>query len=347
MAESSPVFSLHLQGTIVFRIGFKGLAGTIPDLVIRTNDSSSTTTLVIPGYNSTTKSFSLPLAVQTGLLDLFDMESDTNVPVPYRHKEPEELIIKSGAQNHWFNMVIDEQDELWKQILTPGHRYEVRWQEGPNAPWAYRGEKPQDTFQRLIVHRSSTTIKLSVLDATSTPPKFSLSLSPTAPLCHLNGEPPFGFTLQITSHADTILTICLNKTPLKEPHSFDEIAHTLDEHGEEVEWPYSIGCWGEEQPFPNDFCFEEFVPGVPYVQTFWLEEYDKKTANGGELETLDAGRVYLVSVGRELVGSFGTWMTGRKEEVLAGSEREKEERWRGSRGLILLDVSEPFTFETV
>jgi hypothetical protein len=245
-------------------------------------------------------------------------------------------------------MSVDEHDEFWKQVLTPGHKYEVRWQDGPNAPWAYRGETQlQDPAPRLPVHLFSTAIKLTVLSHTSAPPFFSVSLAPTAKMCHLSGEPSFGFRLQITSHADDVLTVCLNKTPLKELHGLEDIAYTVDENNEEIEWPCVIGCWGEEESFPADDLFEEFVPHVPYERTFWLDKYDPKTSRGGELDMLEASRVYTVCVSKELIESFGWWRRGRKEELLAGSEKEKEERWRGSTGSILLDVSKPFTFEAV
>ncbi|KAF2853097.1 hypothetical protein T440DRAFT_318528 [Plenodomus tracheiphilus IPT5] len=349
MAESDAVFSLSVNGRLSFQPGRKGFAGTMPNLMIRMNDTSNAATLVISGHNPSTNKFSLRTALQSGLLALYDLDNDTKVTIPPADNEPSELTIEAGARPQWHDLTLNPQNDFWNQILTPGHNYEIRWQpNSSNAPFAYHGpSKPQDPTHHLPVQTFSSTIKISVFDPSSTPPQLSISLSPTAKTCHLSGTPRFGFKLEITSHDATPLTICLNKTPLKELHGLEEIAHTVDQDGEEVEWPYGIGCWEGKEPFPDDGLFEEFKPGVPYERVFWLEEYDKETANGGELGVLDKGETYTVSVSKELRGSFWMWRRGGKGEMLAGSEKEKEERWRESSGPIMLEVSEPFTFETV
>ncbi|KAJ4353639.1 uncharacterized protein N0V89_005369 [Didymosphaeria variabile] len=176
-------------------------------------------------------------------------------------------------------------------------------------------------------------------------PRFSLSLTPTADVCHLNGEPRFGLNLKILSHEDEIITICLHKTPLKEIHGLEEIVYVTNEEGEEVEWPYGIGCWEYDEPFPDDFCFEEFKSGVPYERTFWLDKEDPATAQGGELGSLETGKEYKVQLSEDLLGAFSKWRRGRKEELLAGGLEEKKERWKGGSGKISLDVSDPFTFK--
>jgi hypothetical protein len=178
-------------------------------------------------------------------------------------------------------------------------------------------------------------------------PRFSLSLTPTADVCNLIGEPRFGFKLKILSHDDEIITVCLHQTPLKEMHSLEEIARVTNEEGEEVEWPFSIGCWEYDYPFPDDAFFEEFKPGVPYERTFWLDKEDPATAQGGELGDLEAKKEYKVQVGEDLLGALSKWRRGRKEELLAGGLEEKRERWKGGSGKISLDVSDPFTFKAI
>jgi hypothetical protein len=177
--------------------------------------------------------------------------------------------------------------------------------------------------------------------------RFSLFLTPTADVCHLNGEPRFGFKLKILSHEDEVITVCLHKTPLKELNTLEDIALTTDEEGGEVEWDFSIGCWEYDEPFPTDFCFEEFRPRVPYERIFWLDKQDPSTAQGGELDNLEAGKEYKVQVSEVLLGVLGKWRRGRKEDLLAGGLEEKKERWKGRSGNVSVDVSEPFTFKTV
>jgi hypothetical protein len=163
----------------------------------------------------------------------------------------------------------------------------------------------------------------------------------------LSGEPAFGFKLQVLSHEEDFITVCLHKTPLKELHGLDEVAQVVDEENEEVEWPYGIGCFDGKESFPSDNTFEEFKPGLPYERTFWLEKYDKETSNGGELGVLDAGHSYKVSVSKTLLRGFSKWRRGRKDELLAGGEKEKEDRWNDGSGQIILEVSDPFMFETI
>lgn len=181
----------------------------------------------------------------------------------------------------------------------------------------------------------------------SAQPRFSISLTPTSDVCHLNGEPRFGFKLKITSHENEIITVCQYQTPLKEIHGLEEIAHVTDEDGEEVELPWGIGCFERDDPFPDDYFFEEFIPGVPHERTFWLDKEDPVTAQGGELECLAAEKEYKVQVGEDLLEAFSKWRRGRKEELLAGGLKEKKERWNGASEKILLDVSEPFKFKAI
>lgn len=347
MADPNPTFSLYLDGELSFQLGRKGFAGTTPNLKIQMHDTSHAATLVIPGYRSSTKTFSLPLAIQGGLFDLFETETNTKVSVPSSDEEAGELVVKSGARNQWFDLKIDAREDFWTQLLTQGHRYEIRWQDDGKAPWAYRGEVHQDSPQRLSVRRLPRPIKFTVFDNVTAPPQFSITLTPTANVCHLSGEPRFGFKLQVVSHEENVITVCLHKTPLKELHGLEEIACVVDEEDEEVEWPYGIGCFDGKEPFPSDNMFEEFKPSVPYERTFWLEEYDKGTSNGGELGVLEAGSLYKVHVSKTILRAFSKWKRGRKRELLAGGEKEKEERWNNNSGQIILEVSEPFTFETI
>jgi len=347
MADPNPTISLYLDGELSFQLGRKGFSGTTPNLKVQMHDTSHAATLVIPGYRPVTKTFSLPLALQEGLFELLDKETDTKVSVPPNDEDAGELVVNAGARNQWFDLKIDARDDFWTQLLIPGHKYEIRWQADGNVPWAYRGEAHSGPSQRLAVRCLPRPIKLTVFDDATAPPQISVSLAPTAEICHLSGEPPFGFKLQIISHEEEVITLCLHKTPLKELHGLEEIAYVVDEEGEEVEWPWGIGCFEGKEPFPSDNMFEELKSDIPYERTLWLKKYDKETSNGGELEHLDAGSSYKVEVSKTLLELFSKWRKGKKEELLAGTEKEKEERWSGKSGQIIVEISDPFTFKTV
>jgi hypothetical protein len=64
------------------------------------------------------------------------------------------------------------------------------------------------------------------------------------------------------------------------------------------------------------------------------------------LESLKEGSTYKVDLDKNLPGSFGTWMKGRKVELLKGSVEEKKKRWSRQGDKILFEKSESFTFET-
>lgn len=345
MAVLNPIISLFLDGDIALQLHHKGFAGSTPTLKIQMHDISNSATLTIPGYQSSTKSLSLPQALQGGLFDLFDIESNQKISVVSNDQQPGELVVEAGARNQWFNLAVDTCDDFWTQLLSPGHKYEIRWTDGDTAPQARCIEDHKNSSEQLSVRLLPRPIKLHVFDDTTAPPRISLSLSPTDKICHLSGEPRFGFALKVTSHAEKVITVCLHKTPLKELHSLDEIAKVEDED-DEVEWPYGIGCFEGREPFPCDDMFEELHPNVPFERMFWLEKYDDETSNGGELEELHAGVKYKGQVSKTLLQTFTNWKWGTKEELLRGEEKEKEERWKGSKGQLIVEVSEPFTFET-
>lgn len=347
MVDSSPTITLYLDGELSFQLQRRGFAGTVPTLKIQMHETSNPITLAIPGYQRSTNDFNLPMALRGGLFDLFDASSNTKISIPSSDEQPGEIIVKAGAGNQWFDLKVDPQDEFWTALLTPGRKYELRWADGSKAPWAYLGEEHKTSPERLSVRLLPRPIKLTVFDDATAPPQFSISLTPTDNVCHLNGEPRFGFKLKITSHEKDPITVCLNKTPLKELHGLEEIAKVEDEDGEEVDWPWGIGCFEGREPFPSDDMFEEFRPEVPYERMFWLEKINKETSNGGELEELQAGSKYKGEVSRKLLGAFTKWRRGTKKELLHGGEKDKEERWKDGSGRIVFEVSDPFMFEAV
>lgn len=312
MSAASPTISLYLNGSLSFQLGRKGTSGTIPTLKVQMHDASHAATLVLPGYRSSTNTVSLIHALQGGLLDLFDTENDEKISVPSGEEEPGKLVVKANARNQWFDLKVDTCEDFWKNLLTPGRTYKICWRNDGNIPWAYREDDQRQPPERLPVRLMTRPITLAVLDDDAAPLRLSMSLSPTADVCHLSGEPRFGFKLQVVSHSEDIITVCLNKTPLKELHGLEEIARVVNEEGEEIEWPWGIGCWEGREPFPSDIMFEELKPNVPYERTFWLEKFNKETSNGGELDDLESGQSYTVEISKTLLCAFSWWKKGTK-----------------------------------
>jgi hypothetical protein len=341
MADPKHAITLYLDGDMSFQLGRKGFAGNAPTLKIQMDDRSHAATLVLPGFCSTTKTVSLPIALQSGLFDLIDKENNKNVIVTPNYKEPGRLVVEAGARNQWFDLKVDPLDEFWLQALTPGHNYEIRWHKDSNMPWTYQEGDHRNLTQGSPVRTLSRTIKLTVLDNVTAPPHLCVSLTSTSEICHMSGEPRFGFKLQIELHEEDVITVCLDKTPLRELHGLGEISHVVDEEDEEVEWSWGIGCFEGEEPFPSDDMFEEFEAGVPYLRTFWVDKHD------GELEALEHSRLYKVNISKTLLGAFTKWRRGKKKDLLAGEEDEKKDRWKKTSGPIFLETSDQFTFKTV
>lgn len=338
---------LALEGRFYLQLGGPGIAGTTPRLTIRMNDETDANTLVFRGYDTSTNKFDLPIALQNGVFVLYDTKDNKSINIPPSSDGHGELVVPAGADPQPFDMSINGKHDFWKSLLTPGHKYEIRWHDGPSSPWSYRGSGHQDSSERHPISHFDSKIELIVFEENTQQPKVSVALVPTGKICHLNGEPQFGFKLSITSQDKEILTIGFDKTPLKELHSLGEIAYTVNEDEKEVDWPETFACWGEDDPFAPDTSFEELLPGVPYETIFWLEKTDEGTGNGGELDALEADRTYTVHVGKELVErGFITWLRGTKKELLAGSIEQKKARWNVNNGPIMLELSEPFTIQT-
>ncbi|KAL1611977.1 hypothetical protein SLS60_000200 [Paraconiothyrium brasiliense] len=349
MADPSPTMSLWLDGRQTIQLGQKGSAGTTPVLKVHMHDTSHAARLVIPSYEPSTRSFNLRRALQCGIFDLYDAESHTKIAVPHEDVQPEELTVEARAPLKLFNLKLDPQDNFWTELLTPGHTYEIYWApNNNNTPWAYRGEAHQDAPERLPIRLGKQPFTYTLLDDATKPLHLSVSVKPTDKTCYMSGDPQFGLKLEVTSQHDEVITMCLDKTPLKELHGLEEIVEVVDEEGQQVDWGYGIGCWDGDSPerFPADDMFEELKPGVPYEETFWLTKVDEK-GHGGELTDLESGKKYTGEVSKTLLNTLGNYQVGTKEQLLAGSEQEKKDRWAGRRGLVFLDVSDPFAFETV
>jgi hypothetical protein len=202
------------------------------------------------------------------LLELFDVETGCQVSIPSSDNDDDagHLVIPAGSQIRLYKSTFDVFSTFCNEFLQPGHKYEIRWSKNAGQSWCYYGqlEDPLKNATRLPVQRYSVPLKLTVFDNDSVPPLFPMSLTPSANICHLSGQPRFAFQLAITSHAREPITVNFDKTPFRELHGLDDVVTVVDvDANEEVEFPWGIGCWENDVDFATDFEFEEFIPGVP------------------------------------------------------------------------------------
>jgi hypothetical protein len=241
MPNPSPTISLWLDGRQSIHLSREGAAGTTPILKVHMHNTSKVATLVVHSYQSLTKILYLQLALQYGIFDFFDTKSHTKISVPQEDIELEKLVVQAGAPIRLFDLKLDILGKFWAQLLKPGHTYEISWAHGDNVPWAYRGEVHQDTYERLPVQLGKEPITYTVVDNDMTLLLTSVSVNPTDQVCHLSGEPRFGFKLEVTSRYNEIITVCLYRTPLKEPHGLEKIVRVEDVEGQQVQWDWGIG----------------------------------------------------------------------------------------------------------
>jgi hypothetical protein len=350
MADSNgeTIIAISLDGKVGFQLNREALSGVI-NMEVRMRDDANPVTLVLDGYRDS--GFDIAIALRRSLLELFDVETDNLVSIPSSDSDDDagSIVVPAESQIRSYKSKFDVFSTFWNEFLQPGHKYEIRWSKNAGQSWCYynQPEDPLKNATRLPVQRYSVPLKLTVFDDDSVPPLFSMSLTPSANICHLSSHPRFAFRLVITSHAREPITVNFDKTPFRELRGLDDVVTVVDvDTNEEVEFPWGIGCWENDVNFPTDFEFEEFIPGVPYKRMFYLNPFDSKASNGGELESLKEGLIYKADLNKNLPGSFGTWMKGRKVELLKGSAEEKKKRWSRRGDEILFEKSDSFTFET-
>lgn len=346
--NNQPIISIYLDGSMEFQLKQKAFSGTMA-MKIDMHERENPVTLVLDGYHEKSNCFGIPTALCKCLLDLFDVETNSKIPISPSDEAAGSLFVPAASTSRWFNLSLDPLDPYWDGLLSPGRKYEIRWSANAGQSWCYYGE-PEESFEnitRLPVCRMTRPLKLTVYDNTSTPPRFSISLSPTASVCHLSGNPRFAFELEVISHEEETITVCLDKTPFRELHGLGEVVNAVDEGtGKEVEWPIRFGCFEGMASFPSDEEFEELAPEIPYRSTFYLDPYDPETSEGDELGALEVDRSYKVGLNPRLPGAFTKWIKGTKVDLLSGTVKEKKMRWNGGSGCIAFERTGPFTFET-
>jgi hypothetical protein len=281
---------------------------------------------------------------------LIDTETGNQISIPSSDEPAGSLSVPAASRNLFYNLGIDTSSAFWSEFLKAGGKYEIGWSKTAGQSWCYydQSEATSQDPKRLPVRRLPRPLKLTLFNDDSAPPQFSMSLTPSANICYISGQPRFAFELEVTSHEKDPITVNFHKRPFRELHGLEEILNMVDsETGEEVEFHWGIGCWESNEDFPVDDSFEEFLPEVPFKRTYNLSPYDPETSNGGELGCLEPDSTYKVSLDKNLPGAFNDWMKGKKSDLLKGSVEEKKERWNRRRdGPILFIKTDPFIIET-
>ncbi|KAM3081733.1 hypothetical protein ACMFMG_005180 [Clarireedia jacksonii] len=345
-----PKLLLYLHQTkpdLIFLLDYKSMRSVY--LLVRMQEAADSVTLILDGFHEHKQD--VITSLHQGILKLMDAETRSIIPIPSPplHSTPGSLTISNSklAAN------IDTTNPFWKGLLHIGRKYELHWSAEKGESWCFYGrtEEGYENMHRFPVSRMPGPITFTAHDSISAfIPKLSISISASAEACHLSSKPPFSFELSITSHSKDIITIWLDKSPLSELHGLEDIVKTIDEEtGEEVEWPWVIGCFSPPRDyFPDNSTFEEFTPEVSYLRTFSLDPFDSRTSNGGELESLEVGRKYRVSLNKCFLAGFGKWRRGTKAELLKGTKQEKRKIWDfESDPIIVVDSGGTCTFETV
>jgi len=323
------VISLYLGGytpNLNFQLNSKRWPTYV---LIQMHEQNLPVTLVLDGFHEEEKELDVAVALCQGVLELIDMETQNPISIPPIDEAVGSIPASSGTRR--YGLTLDSTNSFWKELLHVGYKYEFRWSESVGQSRCYY-RQPDESLKnvtRLPVRRMPKPITFTVQDDPSASPQLSVSLSASAKVCHLSGEPRFAIEIEVTSHAKDTITVCLDKTPLRELHGLKEVLNAVnDETDEEVEWPYVIGCFDPGKDyFPSDDMFEEFAPEVPYRHIFPVDPFDSKTMNGGEPDALEENRPYKVKLNKDILRSFGNWKNGTKADLLTGTKDEKKKIW--------------------
>ncbi|KAF2143536.1 uncharacterized protein K452DRAFT_346079 [Aplosporella prunicola CBS 121167] len=288
----------------------------------------------------------IAVALQSGLLQFVEDVTQEVVQFPSTKEPPGRIEVELRPSPNPYqacvSLTADTTAQIWKDTLQAGKTYCLRFSPDRGESYCLHKNSGQ---QKLHARREPDVMRFAVYDDPP-PPTFSAVLSVDPDTCHRSGTPPFKFVVDITSPCDEHITVKTESTPFGAMqwcgglNSIDQLITFTDlETGEEVEFDWCFGC--SDDRATTEFVEEDFVellPGEP-----WRFEYEFTQHNN-----LLSGRRYKVELAK---ASFHSWMFGRKEELLTGSEQEKKARWRpgpGGRGNIQIkQQNEPVMFNVV
>ncbi|KAH7050080.1 hypothetical protein B0J12DRAFT_600107 [Macrophomina phaseolina] len=350
-----PVLSLGLrQGNTVghdtLQLNRQSFAG-LNNLEITTFDPEHAVTLACSGLDEKTSRINLIPALQAGLLQLVEHATQEIVKIPSSPGPVGRIEIAPKPSPTYrqsrVGLGIDSTDKFWKDHLQPGRTYLLRFSPDGGEAWCSRGS---GGAKRLPVRREHDTVRFTVY-ADPSPPLFSAVFDVQPGTAHRSGDPPFKFVVDIASKADGPVTVCTEGTPFgRELNCVDQLVLCVDaETGEEVEFPAQFGCFdGDPRPeFPGDDEFVEVRPGEPWRFEYVLER--ESGSKPGGLESFESGRRYKIELSKSAQQGFGTWMLGRKEELLSGTVQERKRRWapspRGRGRVAVVQENGPVSFD--
>ena len=356
LRDLTPILELNLDGpsNLILNFGRETLSRA-PQLRIKRHENSTPLTILLDGLQGDNGGFNVVTALQHGLLLLLDATSKDVIDIPPNHVQPRAKTIRPTKTDEVHNISFHPRNEFWKQLVSPGCRYLIRFSESGGLSWCQYGPKEehsshleQDRPESLPLQRGPGLVKFMVRDDPP-PPTFTASLSMSSDICQLSaGAPTFELILSITSHETCPITAAVQHTPLYIMQSLDEIFVVEDKNTNQIlELPYGVGCFldnTDSEEFPHALLLQEFLPKEPYARKYGLEPCDPATSNGGELECLSEGHHYSVQLSEQILWGFGSWCWGRESELPKGDPKAIRKRMRGNGAIRLVATDVPVYF---
>jgi hypothetical protein len=318
--------------------------------------------LVCSGLDGSSQKLHLLDALQSSFLEL--VEEGTEDVIRFESAEPRPIIPRTippkPSPQQWpdrVRILLDSTNPIWKETLTPSKTYTLRFSPTSGEAYAYYTDIPSTDLpsQRLPIARCPIpTISLRAHNFPAPPLLFAnLSIPET---CHLSGTPPFVITLTFSTNSRETLTFDKSRTPLSsfifDFHGIEDLIDCIDTStGKQVDWPAAFGCFDfDPRPkFPADSDFVQLGPGQTWVFTHTV--CPSSNSEIGGLEELEVGKTYSARPAGMCLTGFSRWKVGRKEDLLAGDEKEKKERWKMDyiqTGALRIEVGdEPVLFRVV
>lgn len=355
-SETEPVVALNLRGypDLVLNFGRESLSRD-PKLLIKSHEKSRPVTLLLDGLLGDEPGFEVRVALQTGLLQLLDAETEQVISIPPGDSPVRPRTIKPREIEEAHTINFHPRHDFWRSLVKPSRTYLIRFSETGGLSWCQYGSKDEhpghlDSIDRagsLPFRRGSECIRFSVRDDPP-PPTFSVSLSTSSDVCHLSAESPtFELIISITSHETQPIIVAIQDTPFYIAQGLDEIFYIHDKDANErVEMPSGVGCYMDDTDSDPSMILEEFLPEKPYVRKYPLEPFDEATSNGGELEYLTEGHHYSVRPSETILRGFSSWQFGLEKDLPRDQKKRRESFYgHGRIGLTVADTPVEFRAE--
>jgi hypothetical protein len=288
------------------------------------------------------KQLDLVGSLKSGLIELVHCgKEDTRITLPCT-ATPQlcQLLVPPRAspehrQLH-VGVTTDTTSAEWKDILKPGHTYELRVTATNDKLWAYYtddygspGEVPP--AKRLPVKCEESTFYFTVHDDPAPPKLFAKLEMPET--CHLSGPIPFTFVIEYSTDSEQTITIDKSRSPLSVfDQDLKELSQLIDCQNaatkEKVQWVGFYVCYDSDPhpPFPDDEDFVEILPAKPWRFECTLENLEYEWDTVRSMFGLEPGQTYETRFHGPR--NFSRWQHGRRADLLSGTHEEKAQRWK-------------------